>query len=858
LIQGLVAVNDWGENGWRVPSALGQVFERAYLSRCNMPGRSFLRTSILILTVAWPACRVASGASPQAPANLVEAVAARSPFHAERHLKGGESPDQLLGGEPLLVHAVRGGNLELCRVLLLNGADVQVTGKGGEALARLVPPDSDDSLVLTFLIRTYQMLDKYARKRDRPRPERPNLVVVFEPIVDYDHPALAPFYYINRRELGGRDNTDDDEDSFIDNVYGWSAVLDRPFQLNLAQRRTWGEYRSLIHELADLNNRLETGEISWLDPQVLKLSNSYRNPIAALFGNRTGCTDREFLDRIVEVSHGTHVAGTVVRASDGRALLHTITWRGFGETPFPANPLPAVVDGDPDRWLRAFQTNSFADRIATGRRGSDYLRAIECGVVNGSFGNSFDAHVAVAGAIWNEMALINPDLSPAALEVIAQEMYAFESIPYVIAAAENPDILFVVSAGNDSRDNDISNQTPGILSRFFPNVITIAASDPTGDKALFSNYGRKGVTLAAPGEKIESDGVAGCRLLMSGTSMSAPHVSGAIARIRADHPDLSGVEISHLAQLGVSDPLEKWSLWTTAGGILDANEMLAVIEKRPEALRRMAWRMYGTDPDLRPEVWVTGLNQLRQVAAANPYDPLLLQSLAAVYDKAELHREAVSAIEQAIAQDPSLPAFWHGKCLVHHHAREYDEVLRTSDEFAKRFQENGEHLRLHAEVLEMAMDAATKKGDESLRGRLNKSYREALAGLKSFSGEPVMERESGLQRAKAELTDEIRSMQFTVRGKKDDFLIADLESAAFDTILTVKGPDMLEWKNDDREEDIRHSRLEITLPADGEYLVIVDSYDSTATGEFELTLRGASATLERFREPLRHWPPGSR
>jgi hypothetical protein len=254
---------------------------------------------------------------------------------------------------------------------------------------------------------------------------------------------------------------------------------------------------------------------------------------------------------------------------------------------------------------------------------------------------------------------------------------------------------------------------------------------------------------------------------------------------------------------------------------------------------------------------VTGLNHLREVVVAHPDDAPLLQSLAAVCDKAGMRPEAVTAIERALSLDPSVAEFWHSKCLIHHHANEHDKILRMIDEFERRFKQYGEHGKLRAEILEMAMDAASAKGDEGLRKRLGESHRAALGGSESSLDEPVIEHESNLHRAKGNLTDEVRSMRFTLRGKKDDFLIADLESEAFDTTLTVRGPDMLEWKNDDREEDVRHSRLEITLPADGEYHAIVDSYGSTATGEFELTIRGGNVTLELFKEPLRHWSPNS-
>jgi subtilisin family serine protease len=79
------------------------------------------------------------------------------------------------------------------------------------------------------------------------------------------------------------------------------------------------------------------------------------------------------------------------------------------------------------------------------------------------------------------------------------------------ALAENPDTLFVISAGNDSEDNDSSghypcNFEPGktAIAGAVENVVCVAATDQADTLASFSDWGVKNVDLGAPGTQILS------------------------------------------------------------------------------------------------------------------------------------------------------------------------------------------------------------------------------------------------------------------------------------------------------------------------------------------------------------------
>lgn len=93
-----------------------------------------------------------------------------------------------------------------------------------------------------------------------------------------------------------------------------------------------------------------------------------------------------------------------------------------------------------------------------------------------------------------------------------------------IAGASDAGVLFVVAAGNASRNNDLSPTYPA--SYQIPNVITVASITSTGDLSYFSNYGPQTVHIAAPGSSILSTLRNNTYGYKSGTSMACPQVAG--------------------------------------------------------------------------------------------------------------------------------------------------------------------------------------------------------------------------------------------------------------------------------------------------------------------------------------------
>jgi subtilisin family serine protease len=98
----------------------------------------------------------------------------------------------------------------------------------------------------------------------------------------------------------------------------------------------------------------------------------------------------------------------------------------------------------------------------------------------------------------------------------------------------NPQLLFVVAAGNDKLNLDLEGNAiyPASLGAELANVITVAASDERRQLTCFSNYGVKTVMIAAPGLNMYSTVDVGNQY-HSGTSQAAPLVSLAAALLDA-------------------------------------------------------------------------------------------------------------------------------------------------------------------------------------------------------------------------------------------------------------------------------------------------------------------------------------
>lgn len=123
----------------------------------------------------------------------------------------------------------------------------------------------------------------------------------------------------------------------------------------------------------------------------------------------------------------------------------------------------------------------------------------------------------------------------------ADSQFLHDAIKY----AHDRDIVIVSAAGNDNTER------PGFPAAY-PEVIAVAATNASGEKASFSNYGDY-IDVAAPGESIASTYPNSQYAALSGTSMASPHVAALAGLIRSLNPNLTNTEVKSLMIKNASD-----------------------------------------------------------------------------------------------------------------------------------------------------------------------------------------------------------------------------------------------------------------------------------------------------------------
>jgi len=190
-----------------------------------------------------------------------------------------------------------------------------------------------------------------------------------------------------------------------------------------------------------------------------------------------------------ENGHGTHVAGIVAAAANGVGVV-------------------GVAPGAKIMAVKAMDAN-----------GQGTLDGIAKGI----------QYAVRSGAQIINLSLVSPTTIPSLTAAVNE------------ACAAN--VLVVASAGNQGTNNDQVPMYPAALPA--PCVVSVAATSPSSGRSLasFSNFGRLGVAIAAPGEGIISTAKNGAYEHRNGTSQAAPQVAGVAALMRQLAPSITAADL---------------------------------------------------------------------------------------------------------------------------------------------------------------------------------------------------------------------------------------------------------------------------------------------------------------------------
>ena len=128
-----------------------------------------------------------------------------------------------------------------------------------------------------------------------------------------------------------------------------------------------------------------------------------------------------------------------------------------------------------------------------------------------------------------------------------------------IDALGDAGILNVFAAGNNNWNNDTVAAPAYPAAYTSPSILTAASSTSTDARSGFSNWGPVTTDIAAPGSSILSTGHSTDThyRTLSGTSMAAPHVTGAAALLAAFNPSLSAASLK-ATLMNTGDSLSGW------------------------------------------------------------------------------------------------------------------------------------------------------------------------------------------------------------------------------------------------------------------------------------------------------------
>ena len=329
------------------------------------------------------------------------------------------------------------------------------------------------------------------------------IVAVLDSGIDIDHDDLKENIWKNNNEIPGN-KIDDDNNGFIDDIYGWNYLGEAYFeQLELTRLLGKGtDFPEKEEAQKDYDKRFANARSENIKKYYLNFD----------FRGRTTGDDPDNFDEVdygdnnvkhirPDESHGTHVAGIIAASRNN----------GFG--------IDGVANNVKIMSLRVVPYGDEYDKdVALGIK---YAADNGAHIINTSFGKGFSPHS--------------------------------DKVREAIAYAASKDVLIVNAAGND---NDVLDFVPVYPNDSFKNgpevsdnFISVGALNPYFGKYLkagFSNYGKINVDVFAPGVNIRSLVPENKYDSFSGTSMASPGVAGVAAVLKSYFPKLKANELKKI------------------------------------------------------------------------------------------------------------------------------------------------------------------------------------------------------------------------------------------------------------------------------------------------------------------------
>lgn len=232
--------------------------------------------------------------------------------------------------------------------------------------------------------------------------------------------------------------------------------------------------------------------------------------------------------------HGTHVSGIIGAVGNNGTGIAGVAWK---------------VQIMPLKFLGSDGTGTSSDAIEC----IDYAIAHGANIINASYGDDSGA----SGYSNSEHD--------------------------ALVRAQTAGIIVVAAAGNDALNIDVSEAYPATY--MLDNIVAVGNSTELDEASSSSNYGSGNCELFAPGTSIlslgyKADSGSTAYVYMSGTSMAAPHVAGALALIKAKFPSETYRQLINRLLRG-AEAVSAFSGKAQTGGRLNLANALATTKNTP-------------------------------------------------------------------------------------------------------------------------------------------------------------------------------------------------------------------------------------------------------------------------------------
>ena len=364
------------------------------------------------------------------------------------------------------------------------------------------------------------------------------IVAVIDSGVDIEHEDLQGKIWTNEKEIP-KNGIDDDKNGYIDDVHGWnflgnkkgqnldaarlektrilsrlmlkydgidpsSIKKDAEYELYLKVKSEVAEGRAEFEPYMEMLEQFDAETKKYIEDQMSYNLNVDFNDRALIGDNPDDFSDIHYGNSNVEgpdALHGTHVAGII-----------------------------AAIRGN----------NKGGDGVA------DNVKIMSIRTVPNGDEFDKDIYLAIKYAVDNGASVINMSFGKA---YSPHQEKVYEAFQY----ADSKGVLLIHAAGNDAKDIDIEPNYPTSMYSFqdvkLDHFLTIGASTKNKGEELtasFSNFGKKGVDIFAPGLEIYNSVTENQYQNLQGTSMAAPMVAGVAALLKSYFPSLSMLEIKSI------------------------------------------------------------------------------------------------------------------------------------------------------------------------------------------------------------------------------------------------------------------------------------------------------------------------